>query len=72
MPDTQIIRTRVTQIIGEIGLPEACRRLAVRREVLLRLASGAGVREGSLMLVAARLGLLAPTAAMASPPSFGA
>jgi len=73
MPNSQVVRTRISQIIAEIGLGEASRRLNLRREVLLRLAGGADVREGSMLLAAQRLGLLQSTSAsLATPPSFGA
>jgi len=55
----QTIRSRVAALTAEVGVAEASRRLDVRREVLLRLAAGTQVREGSLLLVAQRLGLLA-------------
>lgn len=58
--DPQVVRTRVAQIISELGVPEAGRRLQMKREQLLRLAAGADVRPGSIALAAGRLGLLVP------------
>lgn len=68
--DPQVVRTRIAQIQAEFGLAEASRRLNLRREVVLRLASGAPVREGTMLLAAQRLGLLsAPPLAISSTPN---
>jgi hypothetical protein len=73
MPDHQVIRTRIAQIVAELGLSEASRRLNMKRETLLRLSGGGDVREGSMLLAAQRLGLLQSVpASIASTPSFEA
>lgn len=70
MNEKLIITTIVTQLISEHGLPEAGRRLKVRPEVLSRVAAGINVHEGSMALLALRLGMLVP-APYAVAPAMG-
>jgi hypothetical protein len=73
MPDHQVIRTRIAQIVAELGLSQASRRLSMKRETLLRLSGGGAVREGSMLVAAQRLGLLhSAPATIASAPTFEA
>jgi hypothetical protein len=69
------VYTTVARRIAAEGVPDVCKELNMRRETVLRLASGADTHEATLLLAAVRLGLLAvgsPTPmAISSVPAAG-
>lgn len=57
--DPTMIYARVAKLTSELGPAEAGRRLGIAQNTLARLASGLPVRQGTLLLAAHRLELLA-------------
>lgn len=52
------VRAQVRDLIGKEGLHPLARRLSLDPQLLTRVAAGAGVRQGTLLALALRLGLV--------------
>jgi hypothetical protein len=55
--DVERVRVDAREHIKQFGLNEAARRLGVQPELLARVGAGAGVREGTLIAFAVKLGV---------------
>jgi hypothetical protein len=55
---TERERTRVREVVDELGLEGASRALGVSREPIARVMAGLDVRQGTLALLAAGLAIL--------------
>lgn len=58
IPDKQLIRLGISQLIAEQGIPGAQHRTHLKKEALIRIAAGLNVRDGTWLQAAVALGLV--------------